>query len=143
MGPTIVEGGREDNQVLTLNSFFRTITATILVGEESDRPLVIVQGGIKQILDSSSEGITTNAAVVATAMVASAIVATAMVATAMVASAMVASAMVATAMVDTAMEALVTTTVATAMEVPATTMVATATITEDTAVVAKDVSAPN
>ena len=131
MGLIIVEGGREDNQVLTLNSFFRTITVTILVGEESDRPLVIVQGGIKQILDSSSEGITTNVAVVATTMVASVMVATAMVATAMVA-----TAMVATAMVATAMEALVTTTVATAME-------ALATITEDTAVVAKDVSAPN
>lgn len=121
MGLIIVEGGREDNQVLTLNSFFLTITVTILVGEESDRPLVIVQGGIKQILDSSSEGITTNAAVVVTTTVASV---------------MVATAMVATAMEVTAMEALVTTTVATAME-------ALATITEDTAVVAKDVSAPN
>ena len=119
-----MEGGREDNQVLTLNSFFRTLTATIHVDAENDRPLVIVRGGIKQILDSSWEGITTNAVVVATAMVA--------------------TAMVATATVATPMEAPATTMVATPMVAPATTMVAPATtITEDTAVAAKDASAPN
>ena len=127
-----MEGGREDNQVLTLNSFFRTLTATIHVDAENDRPLVIVRGGIKQILDSSWEGITTNAAVVATAMVATITVATATVATATVA-----SVMVATATVATPMEAPATTMVATPMVAPATT------ITEDTAVAAKDASAPN
>ena len=134
-----MEGGREDNQVLTLNSFFRTLTATIHVDAENDRPLVIVRGGIKQILDSSWEGITTNAAVVATAMVATITVATATAATATVA-----SVMVATATVATPMEAPATTMVATPMVAPATTMVAPATtITEDTAVAAKDASAPN
>ena len=124
-----MEGGREDNQVLTLNSFFRALTATIHVDEENDRPLVIVRGGIKQILDSSWEGITTNAVVVATAMVATTTVA---------------SVMVATATVATPMEAPATTMVATPMVAPATTMVAPATtITEDTAVAAKDASAPN